>query len=150
MAFYHILDKRSSLPSGTFLGVAFLVLQKSLGGWHAGYSRHNPEIPVLTIQNISPSRIGNLGRLPAFGERGESRWKRGIRASLRFFKVFMGPLMIAMGILGLADPVQPSGSFCIGQKKAPASNQGEAEGPWRPKQKPTRAVAGIVGKEISA
>jgi len=145
-----MLAGKSSPTQNSFSGVAFLVLQKSLGAWHAGYSRRNPEIPVLTIQNISPSRMGSLGRFPGIGARGESRWKRGIRASLRFFGILMVPWFIAMAIPDLADPVGPSGNCLWAQKSSPASNQGDAEGPWRPPKKTSRAVVGIRGDETSA
>lgn len=150
MGFYNMLAGRNSSPQNSFSGVAFLVLQKSLGVWHAGYSRRNPEIPVLTIQNLSPSRMGNVGRFPNIGARGESRWKRAIRASLRFFGILMVPLLVAMAIPGLADLGGSSGSDCTAQKNPPASNQGDAEGPWRPKKKPSRVVAGTRGNETSA
>lgn len=150
MGLYNMYANRNSSPKSSISRVAFLVLQKSLGVWHAGYSRQNPEIPVLTIQNLSPSRMGNAGRFPSMGARGESRWRRGIRASLRFFGILMIPLLTAIAIPDLVDLAGPFGSDLSAQKSPPASNQGDAEGPWRPKKKPSRAVAGIRGNESLA
>lgn len=50
MGFYHIWKKASAPP---VLGrVATTVLGKSLGDWHSGYTRKNPEVHVEVISQI--------------------------------------------------------------------------------------------------
>lgn len=52
---YYQLSKSASLGGG-YSRVGFTVLEKSLGHWHRGHSRMNPEIHVEMIFQVSRNR----------------------------------------------------------------------------------------------